>query len=446
MNKKRPGLSAGTILMLCLTVIVTAGCFLMFSRMRSGDVDVKLNARQMTDVLGHSASGNMQQHAPQATVRTVTVTVAPVRPTAPPAASEVPQLQAEASSTTVPASYSFSITVGGLLGFNSEVSDSVYDSAAKTFQYQPVLSFMGEELTADLNVAMLPHVINTADNKYADVLVPESILDAVRAAGVDDLLLNTEHILDQGIQGAKDTVSAILNRGFSCGGINLEGAGQSRIYQLNSARIALLSYTDAMTNKGKNALETVEGQGLMQLYQTQIAIRDIQAAKEAGANCVIVFLHWGKEDATAITKAQRQEAQALAEAGADIIIGYHPSRVLPAEIIETFDPNNGRMRKTLVAYSMGTLLTESRDGYDISGMLMHVDVTCDSAGNVKFNRIEYTPTYIWRQNVNGKMQYRVVASNAPAPEGMDNHQKEVMGRALERIKNTLKDSPAALRH
>ena len=126
--------------------------------------------------------------------------------------------------------------------------------------------------------------------------------------------------------------------------------------------------------------------------------------------------------------------------GADAIIGFHPSRVLPIEIIESID-KQGNRRETLVAYSMGSLLTESRIGYDISGILLHLDITCGSDGEVKFNRIEYTPTYIWRQNFNGNMQYRIVSSNQPPPDGMDKNQQEVMGRALNRIQNSLSGCP-----
>jgi len=118
--------------------------------------------------------------------------------------------------------------------------------------------------------------------------------------------------------------------------------------------------------------------------------------------------------------------------------------VLPMEILNCTD-EKGRSRQAFVAYSMGSLLTESRDGYDISGVLLHLQITCHGDGQVTFSGAEYTPTYIWRQIVNEKWQYRVVASNAPAPEGMEQKQQEVMGRALKRIQETLKDSPVTQR-
>ena len=39
------------------------------------------------------------------------------------------------------------------------------------------------------------------------------------------------------------------------------------------------------------------------------------------------------------------------------------------------------------------------------------------------------------------MQYRLVCSSDPPPEGMSTQQKEVMQRSLTRIQTVLKDSP-----
>jgi poly-gamma-glutamate synthesis protein (capsule biosynthesis protein) len=301
------------------------------------------------------------------------------------------------------------------------------------------LSGLSDKINADFNIGILPHIICDDDQKYADVLAPAEILDALKTAGFDDLLLNTEHALDQGIQGIETTVETIKQMGFSCGGVNIASSTQNRLLQLNSAKIAILAYTDSLTAKGKNALATQAGQNILTLLDLNALNQDIAAAKAQGANCIIVFVHWGKEDATTITKEQRDIAQAIADMGGDIIIGFHPSRVLPIEMLESRN-EKGEARKALVAYSLGTLLTESRNGYDISGILLHLDITCSDDGTVKFNSVEYTPTYIWRQSVNGNMQYRVISSAESPPKEMDKNQQEVMGRALNRIRDSLDGS------
>ena len=443
MKENRKGISFGTILTLCLTAIVTVGCVFLFSEMMGKNESAMMSAQKMMGLIGSALQAPTPETVPQSTVRTVTVTLAPkleTLPTAMPVPGESAPGAPVISAAVQHEEFSFTLTAAGLAGFHSDISDSAYNKSTKAFDFRPVLSVIGEKITADYNLVTLPNLLNTVDSKYADVNAPAAILDALLAGGFDDVLLNTEHVLDQGADGTEITANAIVDRGFSCGGVNTDNALQNRIISLNGAKIALLAYTDTLTNKGNNALETQAGSAMLEKFDLSNIQCMIQSVKAQGANCVMVMVHWGREDSTGITSAMRENARAIAEMGADIILGSHPNRVLPMEMIET-KGRNGQKRKTLVAYSMGTLLTESREGYDISGILLHLDITCDTEGNVRFNSIQYTPTYIWRQIIDGKMQYRVVCSADAPPAGMDEHQKDVMGRALKRIQETLADSP-----
>jgi len=440
MKKQKRALSLGTILALFLTIVVSAGSFVMLTKMRADNEDVMMSAQKMANVIGNALSDSENTPVPQNHVKTVTVTISPKNESTYSAIESAATFTPLPTATPAPEFYSFTMTVAGIAGFHSDVSDSIAAESKSAMQYRPIFENISAEINSDINICMLPHIITGENQKYADVLAPVQILDALKSAGFDDLLLNSEHVLDQGVQGIENTVKAITERGFSCGGVNTDASKQCRILQLNGAKIAILTYVDGLTTKGKNALASQAAQNLMDLYDLERVSNDIKSAKAQGANCIMIFLHWGKEDATVVTKEQRSIAQALCELGADAIIGFHPSRVLPIEILNTTD-ERGRRHETLVAYSMGTLLTESRNGYDISGILMHMNITCSSDGEVKFNQIEYTPTYIWRQNIKDHMQYRVVSSNHQPPDAMDKNQQEVMGRALNRIRNTLKDCP-----
>lgn len=442
MNEKKPGLSFGSILAILLTLAVSAGSLLFFAGMQGEDHDARMDAEKIIRVLGDALQGPTPEINPQATVRTVTVTLAPqaamatpepyVAPTAAPAAQETAYAAAD---------HTFTLTVGGLLGFHSDISDAVYDKKSKTFDYASIFTYLGDHVNADLNLITLDGVLNTENQKYSDTYTPASCLDGIKESGFDGILLNTEHVLDYGAQGAEKTVSAIGEKGFFSLGINAGNGYQHQMISLNGGSVALLSYTDVLTAKGKNALEEQNGKNMLQRFDEEVAAWDIQNARKQGARCVIVLMYWGKEDATSITSAQRKTANALAAAGADLILGVHPSRVLPMEWIDTQD-EAGKTRKTLAVYSLGSMLTESREGYDISGVLLHLNITCSAQGGVTFNRVEYTPTYIWRQYEGNKWQYRVVCSAEEAPENMEQKQQEVMARALSRIQKTLEGTPA----
>ena len=92
---------------------------------------------------------------------------------------------------------------------------------------------------------------------------------------------------------------------------------------------------------------------MVTVFDADQARQDIRAARERGADIVLVAMHWGGANDTAPTAAQRTAAQALCEAGADIIIGAHSNAVQPVEDLSSAQDT---AHSTLVAWSMGTLL------------------------------------------------------------------------------------------
>ena len=434
MRKKRRGLSLGSILTLCLTAAVIAGCVFMFGRIRGGaegGMDAQRVIGAVHSFMESAGGGNPE---PQVNVRTVTVTLAPV--TSPPA-TPAPVTAAPVSNPYQP--FSFTLTAGGLLAFQSDLSDSVYNKAEKTLNYESVVQPIRAKIYSDINLVTLPQTINTTDRKYSDTLAPGEAAIALQAMGFDQVALATEHILDQGAKGLEDTVSSLNSRQLGCAGVSSNGdASRTRLVQVNGGTVAILSYTDVLTSKSKNELG--RSNSFFTFYDEGLARADIQSARNQGARCVIVCMYWGKQDAASVTNAQRTTAQALAEMGADVILGTRPSRVLPMELIYCSGPD-GKNHTAFVAYSLGTLLTESREAFDICGLLLHMSVRSDEQGVTHFEALEYTPTYIWRQSVGGQMQYRLICSADPAPEGMSTQQKEVMQRSLNRIQTVLKNSP-----
>ena len=431
MRKKRGGLTLGSILTICLTLAVLGGSVFFYIRIHSGGSNAAMDAQRMVGAV-HSfmqsaGSGNKQ---PQVTVRTVTVTLAPVTP---PPATPVPVTAAPVNHPYQ--SFSFTLTAGGLVSFQSEVSDSVYDKAGKTLDFEPVVQSISAKINGDINLITLPQSINTADRKYSDTLAPTEAASALQSMGFSQVALATEHLLDQGRKGAEDTVSALTSHQLSCAGVNALDAKRAQLVQIGGDAVAILSYTDILTSKSKN--ELAKQTSFFAIYDEDMVRSDIQNARNQGARCVIVCMYWGKQDAVSVTSAQKKTAQALAEMGADVILGTRPSRVLPMELIYCTRPD-GKTHSAFVAYSLGTLLTESREAYDISGLLLHLNVRSDEQGEIHFETIEYTPTYIWKQKMNGRTQFSIVCSADPAPEGMSTQQKQVMQRSLTRIQTALK--------
>ena len=98
-------------------------------------------------------------------------------------------------------------------------------------------------------------------------------------------------------------------------------------------------------------------------------IADIKAAKQASDVCVVA-LHWGIENSDIIEDWQRTYAKALADAGADIIIGNHPHVLRDIEMIERKDGG-----KTLCAYSLGNFISAQSVGQNLIGGILEFNVT-----------------------------------------------------------------------
>ena len=121
-----------------------------------------------------------------------------------------------------------------------------------------------------------------------------------------------------------------------------------------------------------------------------MAQEEIAAARNAGAQVVLVSLCWGKENATKPTNEQKELAQAIADAGADILLGVNPKAVQTVEIL-TADRSDGRYHPVLCAYSLGSLLTSERQQRtNLAGVLLHATVEYDPATDtVAFDGLTY---------------------------------------------------------
>ena len=185
-------------------------------------------------------------------------------------------------------------------------------------------------------------------------------------------------------------------------------------------------------------------QAMIRLFDAEKAQADILAARAQGAQIVLVFINWGSENAEEITATQKKTAQLLCNAGVDILLGYNSMQVQPVTLL-TSDANPAH--HMLTAWSLGTLLSEDRATRAVvSGALLHVQLTYDTANlSVNFDKIEYTPTYCWRQEENGIYPYRVVRSDLSVPEGMIQKQREILARSLVLIQTTMKKGIAVQR-
>ena len=456
--KRKRGISLGTVLMIFMTIAVSAGCFWVLPKL-SGGQPIEIDAQQVVSALVEDLSlpplelsdiPILQGRKP---LPTVTPSAPPLQmdtlpmPTVPqplaPAAIATPAAPTE---TPAPQDVSFTLTAGGTITLASPIRKSVYHIESDTYDFSVLFSHISQETQSDLCMVTLENTLDD-NSKYTDVNLLSQATDSLIELGADLVALGFPKALDAGLPSLTNTIDALKQDGFSVIGAyaSTEDAQQPLILDLNGVHTAILHYTEDLSSKGDSAVKKSGAAYAVPLLDLETVQADIQAARQMGAQVVILSVNWGALDKTVPTKAQKKLAQQLADAGADVILGAHTQTIQPVEYL-TATRADGTTHQTLVAYSLGALMTESRDTRNIAGMLLHLTLTYHpQTGTVTFDRVEYTPTYIWRYKEEGLHQYRSVASDQPAPDQMDESQQKVMAKILNYTLEALESSPIEIR-
>ena len=188
---------------------------------------------------------------------------------------------------------------------------------------------------ADFAICHLETTLAPAGGPYTSYPVfatPPQLAQAIKKTGYDACSTVSNHTLDQGLAGVKQTLDEL-----DAVGIGHSGTARSRgeaqtpsIYTVNGIRIAHLAYT-----YGYNGYTVPSDQPwCCNTISAPRMVADAKAAKAAGANIVIVSTHAGDENVAAPNAQQRRVAKALAASGAvNLILGNHVHVVQPVQKI-----------------------------------------------------------------------------------------------------------------
>lgn len=196
------------------------------------------------------------------------------------------------------------------------------------------------------------------------VNAPESFLTAVLGCGFDVLTNANNHICDYSADGIVKTLQKLDEYGvLHTGAYAAPEDKKPLIVDVNGINIAVLAYTDILNNSPGR-----DNAWMVDRYDEDLVTADIAAAKEAGADFIIVCMHWGTEHTHKPSSSQRKMAQFIADAGADIILGSHPHCTQPFETVET---DRGPVP---MLYSLGNFIssmgkTMHKDGVIVSMVL-----------------------------------------------------------------------------
>lgn len=431
-RSNRRGISTGTVFMLTLTCLVLIGFCALLPKL-TGSTNISTNAIDLAVKLDESLSQLVYSAQSSTTVSKPSNTALKPVTTPVPTPSPTPEVQPVKT---------FSLCAGGAIEMDKSVLSSLNDKQ-NGYRFDIMFGGLGAAMQADLTIVTLENSVIPSE-ELSSLNMPAELLTTMKQAGIDAVNLGHLTGLNAGIAGLTETKSSISSAGMAPFGLytTAEERAMPMLGSTNGVKVGLLSYLNDLANVGEKKTTKDERAFAYAPIDVDLIRSDIAAIRARGAEIVIVSLCWGKSNATSPTKDQRTVAQQIADAGADIILGTNPQAVFPVEVL-TAQRGDDQYHPVLCAYSMGNLFTYNREARaNLSGILLRADVQYDpSTGTIAFDKLTYTPTFCWRDTVEGSTRTGiVVADPAEPPAFLGEKQRGVMERCYNLILDVMADS------
>ncbi len=277
------------------------------------------------------------------------------------------------------------------------IHQSVWSSGERsdgTYNFDHFFTHMADEFSgADISIVNQETILGGTQHGLEDFPCfnsPQELGDAEVAAGVDVALSATNHALDQGFEGIQWDLSYWREKHpeMIVPGIadSQELADTIQIIERSGIKVALLNYTQH-TNSiplPENATYCVK-----KLHLCDLA-GDVQRAREAGADFVIAFPHWGTEYVYTPDSDQISYAHTFVDAGVDAIIGTHPHVI---ENVEVWDGTDGK--RVPIFWSLGNYVSGQIEKPRMLGGM--AKLTLQKTGSTcKITEYSMTPTVTHR--------------------------------------------------
>ncbi len=332
---------------------------------------------------------------------------------------------------------------------------SQLDSSTGTYDYTNNFQYVKPYLErADLALGNFEGTFGgTPYRGYPAFSAPDELAKALKESGFDVIITANNHMVDRGHSGVLRTLDILEEQGLITAGSRREPTGpRYALTTVKGVRIGVVAYTYETSGAGPEV--TINGSAVPQrtaelinsfsYYKLEEDLGEIgeamAAARRAGAELVILYLHWGEEYQRTPNQWQLDIAERTAAVGADIIFASHPHVLQRMEMI----PGRSEGQQVPVFYSMGNFISNQRQEtldipnprYTEQGMIARVQLTyAKNTGDIFSLEMSATPTWVDRYKQNGRTVYEIV----PLDENMETNPALLASGHLQRARQARED-------
>ncbi|MBI1938747.1 MAG: CapA family protein [Ignavibacteriales bacterium] len=269
---------------------------------------------------------------------------------------------------------------------------------------------------------------------------PEELLSALKDTGFDLLFTSNNHSIDKGVNGVLKTLENLRAENLlSTGTFDSQRDRDSiRIIDIKGIKLGILSYTYGLNG---NYLPE-DSKYIVNVIDTNLIKSDIAKIKERDYDAIIVYYHFGDEYSRKPSSFQKEIAAKSFEWGADIIIASHPHVIQP---IEFFEKKNGKLKKGLIAYSIGNFISNQRRRYTDSGVILNLDLMKNTKkDSLWINDVSIIPTWVYKGRTEKENEFVILPSDTAMfgklPEYLTPADKQKMIQSFNDTKSMFKIS------
>jgi poly-gamma-glutamate synthesis protein (capsule biosynthesis protein) len=242
---------------------------------------------------------------------------------------------------------------------------------------------------------------------YPNFNSPLEYIEALKNTGFDVLFTSNNHSMDQGKSGVLSTLEKIRSFGIIPIGTNFsqEEKDSLRIIKVKGIKLGLNSYSYGLNGRKLSTSNDF----LVNIIDTNRIRQDISKLIAKKVDVVIIYFHFGEEYSRTPSEFQKEIVRKTFIYGADIIIASHPHVVQP---VEYFYNSSAKIKKGLIAYSLGNFFSNQQWRYSDSGLILNLEITKDNfKDSLWISQVSDIPTWVFKGETKRGREYLIMPSD-----------------------------------